>query len=68
LESAYLIDAYAEGKDTGNIGLFLVGNINHYHRNDLVEKLNAILSKKSVDSLVPLLFWMQPFSFLSVCA
>ena len=31
LESAYLIDDYAEGKDTGIIDLLLVGNINHYH-------------------------------------
>jgi len=35
LESAYLIDDYAEGKDTGIIDLLLVGNIDQYHLNDL---------------------------------
>ncbi len=32
LERAYLIDDYAEGKDTCIIDLVLVGNIDQYHR------------------------------------
>ena len=31
LEKAYLLDDYAEGKDTGIIDLLLVGNIDQYH-------------------------------------
>ena len=38
LEKAYLIDDYAEGKDTGIIDLLLVGNIDPYHLNDLSRK------------------------------
>ena len=38
LESAYLIDDYAEGKDSGIIDLVLVGNIDQYHLNDLSRK------------------------------
>jgi hypothetical protein len=38
LESAYLLDDYAEGKDTGIIDLLLVGDIDQYHLNDLSRK------------------------------
>ena len=38
LESADLIDDYAEGKDTGIIDLLLVGDIDPYHLNDLSRK------------------------------
>jgi len=38
LERAYLIDDYAEGKDTGIIDLVLVGDIDPYHLNDLSRK------------------------------
>ncbi|MCP4631143.1 MAG: winged helix-turn-helix transcriptional regulator, partial [bacterium] len=38
LERAYLIDDYAEGKDTGIIDLVLVGSIDQYHLNDLSRK------------------------------
>ncbi|MDD4358172.1 MAG: winged helix-turn-helix domain-containing protein, partial [Smithellaceae bacterium] len=31
LQKAYIIDDYAEGKDTGIIDLVLVGNIDQYH-------------------------------------
>jgi len=46
LESAYLIDDYAEGKDTGIIDLLLVGNINHYHLNDLSRKTERYVKRK----------------------
>ena len=38
MECAYLIDDYAEGKDTGIIDLVLVGDIDQYHLNDLSKK------------------------------
>jgi len=38
LESSYLLDDYAEGKDTGIIDLLLVGDIDPYHLNDLSRK------------------------------
>jgi len=38
LDKTYLIDDYAEGKDTGIIDLVLVGNIDHYHLSDLSRK------------------------------
>jgi len=46
LESAYLIDDYAEGKDSGIIDLLLVGNIDHYHLNDLSRKTEAYIKRK----------------------
>jgi len=39
LDKAYLIDDYAEGKDTGIIDLLLVGNIDQYHLYDLSSKI-----------------------------
>jgi len=62
LERAYLIDDYAEGKDTGIIDLLLVGNINQYHLNDLSRKTeryikrkirSLVLSRKEFDQLSP---------------
>ena len=62
LESAYLIDDYAEGKDTGIIDLLLIGNINQYHLNDLSRKTeryinrkirSLVLSRDEFDALVP---------------
>ena len=46
LESAYLIDDYAEGKDTGIIDILLVGNIDHYHLNDLRRKTERYINRK----------------------
>ena len=46
LESAYLIDDYAEGKDTGIIDLLLVGNIDRYHLNDLSRKTERYIKRK----------------------
>ena len=51
LESAYLIDDYAEGKDTGIIDLMLIGNINQYHLNDLSRKTERYIKRK-IRSLV----------------
>jgi len=46
LERAYLIDDYAEGKDTGIIDLVLVGNIDQYHLNDLSRKTERYIKRK----------------------
>ena len=51
LESAYLIDDYAEGKDTGIIDLLLVGDIDQYHLNDLSRKTERYINRK-IRSLV----------------
>ncbi len=62
LEKAYLIDDYAEGKDTGIIDLVLVGNVDEYHLNDLSRKTeryigrkirSIVLSKDEYDNLQP---------------
>jgi len=46
LEKAYLIDDYAEGRDTGIIDLLLVGNIDQYHLNDLSRKTERYINRK----------------------
>jgi len=46
LKSAYLIDDYAEGKDTGIIDLLLVGDINHNQLNDLSGKVEKYINRK----------------------
>ena len=51
LEKAYLIDDYAEGKDTGIIDLVLVGNIDPYHLDDLSKKSERYIKRK-IRSLV----------------
>lgn len=51
LEKAYLIDDYAEGKDTGIVDLLLVGNIDRYHLNDLSRKTESYIKRK-IRSLV----------------
>jgi len=62
LESAYLIDNYAEGKDTGIIDLLLIGNIDQYHLNDLSRKTeryikrkirSLVLNREEYDNLLP---------------
>jgi len=62
LELAFLIDDYAEGKDTGIMDLLLVGNINEYHLNDLSRKTeryikrkirSLVLSREEYDNLKP---------------
>ena len=51
LERAYLIDDYAEGKDTGIIDILLVGDIDQHHLNDLSRKTERYIKRK-IRSLV----------------
>ena len=51
LERAYLIDDYAEGKDSGIIDLVLVGDVDQYHLNDLSRKTERYIKRK-IRSLV----------------
>jgi len=76
LEKAYLIDDYAEGKDSGIIDLVFVGNIDQYHLNDLSRKTeryikrkirSLVLNRKEYQQLLPklkdrprLLIWEAP--------
>ncbi len=46
LEKAYLIDDYAQGKDSGIIDLVLVGDIDAYHLNDLTRKTERYIKRK----------------------
>ena len=46
LKRAYLIDDYAQGKDTGLIDLVLVGNINIENLEDLVKKTEKYIGRK----------------------
>jgi DNA-binding Lrp family transcriptional regulator len=46
LEEAYLIDDYAEGKDTGIIDLVLIGNIDQKNLADLVLKTERYIDRK----------------------
>jgi predicted transcriptional regulator len=46
LDRAYLLDDYAEGKDTGIIDLLLVGNIDQYNLNDLSRKTERYINRK----------------------
>ncbi|PIE71436.1 MAG: transcriptional regulator [Deltaproteobacteria bacterium] len=51
IESAYLMDDYVEGKDTGIIDLLLVGDIDDYHLNDLCRKTERYINRR-IRSLV----------------
>ncbi len=46
LEKAYLIDDYADGKDSGIIDLVLVGDLDNYHLNDLIRKTERYINRK----------------------
>ena len=46
LEKAFLIDDYAEGKDSGLIDLVLVGDIDRNNLDDLVKKAEKYISRK----------------------
>jgi hypothetical protein len=46
LEAAYVIDDYAEGKDTGIIDLVLVGEVDKNHLNYLVERTEHYIRRK----------------------
>ena len=51
LEKAFLIDDYAEGKDSGIIDLLLVGEIDQHQLNDLSKKTERYIKRK-IRSLV----------------
>ncbi len=51
LEKVFLVGDYAEGKDTGIIDLVIVGNIDHYHLNDISRKTENTIKRK-IRSLV----------------
>ncbi len=53
LERAYIIDDYAEGKDTGIIDILLVGNIDQYHLNDLSRKTERYIKRKIRTLVLP---------------
>ena len=46
LEKAFLVEDYAEGKDSGIIDIVLVGDIDHYHLNDLSRKTEQYIKRK----------------------
>ena len=46
LQQAFLIDDYAEGKDTGIIDILLVGRIDAYQLNDLSRKTERYINRK----------------------
>jgi hypothetical protein len=46
VERAYLIDDYAEGKDSGIIDILLVGDINLVQLNELTQKLEKTVKRK----------------------
>jgi hypothetical protein len=46
LQKAFLIDDYAQGKDTGIIDVLLVGAIDAYHLNDLSRKTERYIKRK----------------------
>ena len=46
LEEAYLIDDYAEGKDSGIVDLVLIGNIDQENLTDLVGKTERYIDRK----------------------
>ncbi len=46
IDAAYIIDDYADGKDSGIIDLVLVGKIDNYHLNDLSKKTERYIHRK----------------------
>jgi len=64
LEEAYLIDDYAEGKDTGIIDLVLVGNIDQNNLNDLVHKTERYIDRKIRTLVLTTDEWQKMFSEL----
>ena len=46
IEKAYLVDDYAEGKDSGIIDILLVGQIDQYQLNDLTKKTERYIKRK----------------------
>ncbi|MCA1787392.1 MAG: ArsR family transcriptional regulator [Desulfobacteraceae bacterium] len=46
IEKAFLLDDYAEGKDTGIIDLLLIGDIDNYHLHDLTQKTERYINRR----------------------
>jgi hypothetical protein len=46
IEKAFLLDDYAEGKDTGIIDLLLIGDIDNYHLHDLTRKTEHYINRR----------------------
>ncbi|NNE37482.1 MAG: winged helix-turn-helix transcriptional regulator [Gammaproteobacteria bacterium] len=46
LQAAYLLDDYAQGKDTGLVDLLLVGDIDRENLDDLVKKTEKYINRK----------------------
>jgi hypothetical protein len=46
IEKAFLLDDYAEGKDTGIIDLLLIGDIDNYHLHDLTRKTERYINRR----------------------
>ena len=64
LEEAYLIDDYAEGKDTGIIDLVLVGDIDQMNLSDLVRKTERYIDRKIRTLVLSSEEWRGMFSDL----
>ena len=64
LEEAYLIDDYAEGKDSGIIDLVLIGNIDQENLVDLVRKTERYIDRKIRTLVLTLEEWQRMFSDL----
>ncbi|VAX09381.1 hypothetical protein MNBD_GAMMA26-1894 [hydrothermal vent metagenome] len=46
LEEAWILDDYAEGKDTGIIDLLLIGNVDQVNLSDLIPKTERYIGRK----------------------
>jgi DNA-binding Lrp family transcriptional regulator len=64
LEEAYLIDDYAEGKDTGIIDLVLIGEIDQENLVDLVRKTERYIDRKIRTLVLSPIEWDQMSSKL----
>jgi len=64
LEEAYLIDDYAEGKDTGIIDLVLVGDIDQNNLTDLVHKTERYIDRKIRTLVLTPKEWNRMFGHL----
>ncbi len=64
LDEAYLIDDYAEGKDTGIIDLVLVGDIDQENLVDLVRKTERYIDRKIRTLVLSTEEWKRMFTDL----
>ena len=66
LEEAYLIDDYAEGKDTGIIDLVLVGDIDQENLVDLIRKTERYIDRKIRTLVLTSSEWKKLHSSLTI--